>query len=67
MITVYRADGSSEVINAPLIEVSSLDGHPALFIARGEQGEIRISRPGDEEFDRMCSGLGKTPARIIQE
>lgn len=67
MITIYKRDGSTEKVDAPLIEVASTDGKPCLFILKHDDGGIEILQGKDKTFQALCTRLGKEPAKIYEQ
>ena len=68
MIRVYGTDGAVTEVDAPLIEIASADGRPAMFILRNDdaQGGLTILEPSDEKFQQICKSLGLRAGEIIK-
>lgn len=67
MTRLFLRDGSTKLVDAPLIEICSSDGKSAVFILHREDGAVIIVQEGDKEFLNLCRKLNRDPAQIIPQ
>lgn len=64
MITAYSRDGTTKVIDAPVLSISSTDGKPAVFVICDGEGKIEVLAEPNPRFRGLCKSLGLEPADI---
>jgi len=64
MIRIFERDGTASEVDAPLLEICSSDGLPAVFILSRDDGAIEVVQSGTPRFNALCQRLGRKPAEI---